>query len=135
MAGLSDYAEAIILNCLLRGQTYSGVPNTSLYLALFTQDPNDIGTSYEASGGWYARKTTGAWAQPAVAGNGYSTNNSTAITFNAVTGSTVTISHIGIFDAATGGNLLFSAPMTSTKTLQVGDVLSFAGSTINITLD
>lgn len=135
MAGLSDYTEQIVLNCLLRNATYTGVPNNSLFLALFTQDPSDVGTAYEASGAWYSRKTTGPWTAPAPAGQGYSTNNVNSIQFNAVSGSTITVSHIGIFDAATNGNLLFSAPMTSTKTLQVGDVLAFAGNTIVISID
>ena len=136
MAGLSDYAETAIINALLRGTNFTAPTVASLRLALFTSDPTDAGNLNEvASGTWYTRQLTGNFTAPSPADTKHQSSNVASITFPAVTTSAVTVTHIGIFDAATAGNMLFSAPMTSTKTLQVGDVLSFAPGTIVTTLD
>lgn len=135
MAGLSDYSEIGILNAMLRGINFTAPATNSLRLALFFADPTDAGTVNEISGAWYGRTLTGVWGSPSAVGNTYQTSNVSAITFQPVTGSPVTVTHIGIFDAAAAGNMLFSAPLTSSKTLQIGDVLSFAGASIVIQLD
>lgn len=136
MAGLSDYAEANMLNALLRGTNFVAPLTTSLRLALFTADPTDAGNLNEvASGGWYTRQLTGAFTAPSPSGTAQMSGNAASITFPAVTGSAVTVTHIGIFDAATAGNMLFSSAMITQKTLQPGDVLSFAPGTIVASVD
>ena len=136
MAGLSDYAEAAIINALLRGTNFVAPTVSSLRLALFTADPTDAGNLNEvATGTWYSRQPTGTFTAPAPSASSQQSSNVASITFPAVTGSAVTVTHVGIFDANTAGNMLFSAPMTSSKTLQVGDVLSFAPGTIVASLD
>lgn len=136
MPGLSDYAETQILNALLRGTNFNAPLVASLRLGLFTADPTDAGNLNElASGGWYVRQATGAFTAPSPSGTAQQSSNAGSITFPAVTGVAVTVTHIGIFDATTAGNMLFSAPMTSTKTLQPGDVLSFAPGTIVVSAD
>lgn len=136
MAGLSDYAESGILNALLRGTTFVAPATAALRMGLFVADPTDAGTLNEvATGTWYARKVTGDWNAPSTVGGAQQSSNIAAITFNAVSGAAATITHIGIFDALTGGNMLFSAPLTSSKTLQIGDVLSFAPGQVVIQLD
>ncbi len=136
MPGLSDYAEASIINALLRGTNFTAPTVASLRLALFTADPTDAGNLNEvASGTWYTRQLTGTFTAPSPSGATQQSSNVASITFPAVTVAAVTVTHIGIFDAATAGNMLFSAPMTSSKTLQVGDVLSFAPGTIVTSLD
>ena len=136
MPGFSDYAEAALLNAVLRGTNFTAPVVSSLRLALFTADPTDTGTINEvAVGTWYARQLTGTFTAPSPSGTTQQCSNTTAITFSAVTTAAVTVTHIGIFDAATAGNMLFSAPMTSSKTLQVGDVISFAPGTLVASLD
>ncbi len=136
MPGLSDYAETQILNALVRGTNFTAPTVASLRLALFTADPTDAGNVNEVgTGGWYSRQTTGAFSSPSPSGNSQTCSNLASITFPAVTGSAVTITHIGVFDQATAGNMIFSAAMTSAKTLQIGDVLSFAPGTVVIHLD
>ena len=136
MSGLSEYAETSVLNALLRGTNFVAPTVASLRLALFSADPTDAGNVNElATGTWYARQATGAFTAPAPSGSAQAVNNVASVTFPAVTGAAVTVTHVGIFDAATAGNMLFSAPMTSSKTLQVGDVLSFAPGTLVASLD
>lgn len=136
MSGLSDYAESAIINAVLRGTNFTAPTVASLRLALFTADPTDAGNINELSTGtWYGRQLTGTFTAPAPSGTAQQSSNVASITFPAVTTAAVTVTHIGIFDAATAGNMLFSAPMTSSKTLQIGDVLSFAPGTIVASLD
>lgn len=136
MAGLSDYAEAALINAILRGTNFTAPTVASLRLALFTADPTDAGNINEVgTGTWYSRVLTGTFTAPSPSGSTQQSSNVASITFPAVTVSAVTVTHIGIFDALTAGNMLFSAPMTSSKTLQVGDVLSFAPGTIVASLD
>ena len=137
MSGLSDYAEAATLNALLRGTNFVAPTVASLRLGLFTADPTDAGNLNEiASGTWYTRQLTGAWSAPAPNGNGAQVcNNVASVTFPAVTGQAVTVTHVGVYDALNAGNCLFTAPMLSPKTLQPGDVLSFAPGTLAATLD
>lgn len=136
MAGLSDYTEQSIINAFLRGTNVTAPTVASLRLALFTADPTDAGNLNEVGAGtWYARQLTGTFTAPAPSGSTHQASNVASITFPAVTVSAVTVTHIGIFDAATAGNMLFSAAMTSSKTLQVGDVLSFAPGTVVASVD
>jgi hypothetical protein len=133
MAHMSDYLEQAVINAVLRGTAYSTPAVGDLHLALFTSDPTDANTTAnEVSAAWYARQTTGTWTAP-TAGDGVSRNSST-VTFPAVTGAQIVITHIGIYDAAVGGNLLFHAPLVASKTLDIGDVISFAASSISVTL-
>jgi len=136
MAGFSDYAEQAMINATLRGTNFTAPSVASLRLALFTADPTDAGNINEQSTGtWYSRQLTGTWTTPSPSGSANVSSNVAAITFPAVTTAAATITHIGILDAATAGNMLYSAPLSSSKTLQVGDVLSFAAGTIVISLD
>lgn len=95
-------------------------PYASRYLALFLADPTDANlTANELSAGWYARQPTGSWASPTTG----ATSNNGGITFPAVTGAQVVVSHWGIYDAATSGNLLFSdAFPDSGKTFNIDDI-------------
>lgn len=132
MSGFSTYLSQMIINAVLRGQAFT-VPST-LYLALFTSDPTDNNvTTNEVSGPWYARKATGAWSAPV--GTGNSSSNSNQIQFDAVTGAQVTVSHWGIYDALTSGNLLFSDSIGTPKTFGIGDVPVIAASAQTITVD
>lgn len=126
MAGFSTHLANAIINYTLRGQAMPSVPGT--YFALFTADPTDAFTAgTEVSAGWYARQDTGAWAAPA---SGV-TFNSTRVEFPPVTGSSITITHVGIVDASTGGYLLYSEALAAPKTLQVNDVFVIDSATLS----
>lgn len=140
MSKFSNYTESNIIETTLRGAAFP-VPAGS-YLALFTSDPTDANvTANEAQvGAWpaYVRQDCAAgnaintgWSAPS---DGV-TSNAKALTFPANNGAgAVTITHIGIYDAASGGNLLYHAPLTASKTLQVGDVISFAIGSVTVTV-
>lgn len=133
MSAFSDYLEAQLVAATLRGGTYSG---GLVYVALFMTDPTDADDGDELDDSAYERQVAG---DPASSGftapsNG-TTSNANAIVFPAIADTSKVVTHWGIYDAATGGNLLYHAPLQSSKTLDPSDVLSFPVGSLTISLD
>ena len=102
---------------------------TTLYLALHTADPTDAGGN-EISGNGYARQTI---TFGTVSGN-TATSNAT-VTFPACTGSAWgVISHCSIHTSASAGTMVCHSALTSSKNIQVGDILQVASGSISVTL-
>tara|TARA_B110000879_G_C11120765_1_gene491690 strand:+ start:558 stop:947 length:390 start_codon:yes stop_codon:yes gene_type:complete len=129
MSKFSDYLETQILNSTLKGGSFPTI--TTAYLAVFIGDPTDA-ASGGAEGSW-TNYTRQAMSFGTISGG--AVNSSTQLQFPALVGSNVTISHIGIFDAATSGNMLYHTNLATSKTLTADDVLSFAVSGVTVTLD
>lgn len=127
MSALSDHAENLLANWLMTAG--AATRPTSWYLALFTAAPNDAGGGTEVSGNGYARQsvTFGAASGGACA-------NTNAPQFSASGGNWGTITHIGIFDASSGGNLLWHGAMIASRIMNNGDVLTFAIGQVTVTL-
>jgi len=104
---------------------------TAWYIALFTSNPAEdaSGTEVSTSGTAYARQS----ATFTVSGN--EATNSAAIEFPTATASYGTVSHIGVFDASTGGNLIAYAALTTSKAIDTGDVLRINSAELDVTLD
>lgn len=140
MSKFSNYTETNIAQSTLRGVAFPLPAKT--YIALYTADPTDADVTANevttAAFPAYVRKDAAdggtidtGWTAPS---DGVSSNAKT-ITFPANNGAAaVTVTHIGIRDALTAGNLLYHAPLATAKTLQVGDVLSFAIGAITVTI-
>ena len=95
MSNLSDYAKNILTRALC-GRT-PALP-TAVYLALGNGGSDPTGLSGEAIGNGYARQRV------TFTGSGQQLNaEAVRFTFTAAAGS---FSHVGLFDAATGGNAL-----------------------------
>lgn len=124
---MSNYLENALINATLRNTSYTS-PST-VYAALFTSDPTDAGSGTEVSGGSYARKAI-TFGAPS---NGASTN-SAAVEFDQATGNWGTITHFGIYDASSSGNLLYHGALTSSKLIETGDVFKFAIASVSVTL-
>ena len=127
MAEMSNYLENALINATLRNTTYTS-PAT-VYVSLWTTDPTDAGSGTEVSGGSYAR-TSVTFGAPS---NGVTTN-SAAVEFPQATASWGTVAYFGINDASTGGNLLYHSPVTTSKTIDTGDIFKFASGAISVTL-
>lgn len=125
----SNYLETEILDHVFGGNAYTA-PST-LYLALFTSNPDEGGTGTEVStsGTAYARQTVTF----TVSGNTATT--SAAVEFPTATASFGTVSHVGVYDASTAGNLLGYAALTTAKAIDTGDVLRVPAGDLDITLD
>ena len=109
--------------------TGSATRPTSWHVALFTSNPAEDGSGTEVSGGDYARQS----ATFTVTGN--AANNSAALEYPVATASYGTVTHVGVYDASTGGNLIAYAALTSSKTIDTGDVLRIPAGDLDITLD
>jgi hypothetical protein len=130
MAGFSDYLEDKVLDHVFGGTAYTA-PGT-LYVGLYTAAPTDAGGGTEVSGGSYARKS-----MPAMTVSGTSpteATNGAAVEFITATGSWGTVTHVGVFDASSSGNLLAWAALTASKTVSSGDVFRFDAGDLDITL-
>lgn len=119
----TNYARNAIHAHRYGGPDY--VRPATVYVALFTSAPTVAGGGTEVSGGAYARaavtNNTTNWPAP-VAGV---QSNAVAVTFAQATAAWGTVTHIGFFDALSGGNLTDFAPLASSRTVAVGDQVSF----------
>ena len=142
MSHMSDYLENQIIDHLFRAATFS--KPAALYYALFTAAPSDAGGGTEVSGNNYSRaqlnpsntnyNATQGGTTGASSGTGGQTSNAAAITFPTPSGTWGAVTHIGVFDASSGGNLLMWAPLTTAKTINSGDAVSFTAGQFTFTL-
>ena len=131
MSSFSDYTENLTLKYLFT--TDSVTRPTAWYVGLFTAAPSDAGGGTEVSGNAYVRKATGTMA---VSGTSPTNcTNSAAIEFAAASGGNWgTITHVAIFDASSGGNMLGWAALTTSRTINDGDILRVPAGDLDITL-
>lgn len=127
---LSDYMENKLVDHVFRGRAYSAPSN--IYVALFIAAPSDAGGGVEVSGGSYARVRIGpsdtAWlstqgtnAAVPSSGTSHGTANGTLIVWPVATANWGTITHVALYDALTGGNLLIWNVMQLPKAVNSSD--------------
>ena len=125
----SNYLETKVLDHVFGGTAYTAP--AALYLALFTSNPDEDATGTEVStvGTAYARQV----ATFTTTGN--TTSNTSAIEFPTATAAFGVVSHVGLMDASTGGNLLAYAALSSSKDIATGDVFRVPAGDLDISLD
>lgn len=128
MAEMSNYLENALINATLRNTSYTSP--AAVYVGLYTDDPGEGNTGTEVSGGSYAR-TAVTFGAPS---NGVSTNSG-AVTFPTATGTWGTVTHIGILDASTSGNLLYYTALDASKSIASGDVFTISTGNLSVTLE
>ncbi len=102
---------------------------TATYLALFTSNPAEDGSGTEVSGGAYARQAV------SITVSGNTASNTAAMEYPTATASYGTVTHVGIYDALTSGNLIAYGALTTSKAIDTGDVLRVPAGDLDITLD
>lgn len=102
-----------LLNAYLRNTSYTV---TTVYVSLHTAPPGTTGAS-EVTGGSYARQAVAFNAASAK-----SSTNSGAANFTGMPLTTVT--DVGLWDAATGGNFLMGGQLQTPKTTNSGDTFT-----------
>jgi len=127
MAEMSNYLENALINVTLRATSYTAP--TTVYVALYTTDPTDADAGTEVTGGSYAR-TAVTFAAPS---NGVSTN-SADVTFPTCSAAWGTVTHIGLRDASTAGNLLYHTALDTSKTIDTGDIFKISTGNLSVTL-
>lgn len=135
MAGKSDYLEALILNRCFKAAAISTM-GAGPWLSLHTAALVDAGTGAEVSGGSYARKSTAATDWTVSGTSPTQVTNANSLAFPAPTANWGTVTDVGVWDAVTGGNLLYMATLTTSRTINNGDgAPSFAASALVFTED
>lgn len=127
---LSNFWENELIDHLFRGRSYTAP--SAMHFALFTAAPGETGGGTEVSGGSYARVsyapttanfegTGGETTATDSAGTAGATQNINAITFAAPSANWGVVTHMGILDASTSGNLYTYGALTASKTVNNGD--------------
>lgn len=119
----SNYLEDKILNHVLDNTSYTSP--TTVYLALYTSNPDEDNSGTEVTGGSYARQSMSF----AAASSGSSATDAD-INFTGMPAATVT--HFGILDALTTGNLLYYGAFSSSKTTNSGDTLKVSSGDLTV---
>jgi hypothetical protein len=119
----ANYLETALLNMLYRTATFT--KPTNVYVALYTSDPTDADSGTEVTGGSYARVAVSvadaSWSAPADNSGSQRITNAGAITFPAPTANWGTVTHFGIRDASSAGNLLHHGALGTSRTINNGD--------------
>lgn len=128
MAGKSTYLSDRVLGHIFRTTKLTGP--TTVYISLHSADPTDANltaTELPVANG-YARVAVNAvdanWTTPAAAGAARFTANVGAIVFGTPTGDWISganITHLGIYDASTAGNLLYSGALGTPRVVLATD--------------
>lgn len=156
MAAMTDFLENKIIDWLFRAQAIgitgataaAGSGPANLYVGLLTVLPTDATGGTEVTGNAYARVTVvssaTAWAatngattttNPSTGTSGTTSNNA-ILTFPTPTpAGWGTVVAVGIWDAATGGNLLIYSALTVSKTINAGDSVTFPISALTFQID
>lgn len=127
MGGKSNYLEDKLLNWA-KGSSMGSSPS-GLYVRLFTADPTDAGsltnevtTTIRPGGGVAA-----TFGSITTASGGNTMANTAIVDFgNAAGAPSGPVTHFGVFDAATAGNMLWSAALTTPRTVTLGSATAFA---------
>ena len=123
----SNYLENILVDAVLRDVDY--VSPASVWLALFTDDPTDAGSGTEVATASYGRVQI-----TFIAPTDGTTSNSAELAFAQATESWGTITHIGVYDAETVGNLLYHGVLSASKAIDINDTFKVALGDLDITL-
>ena len=124
MAEASDYLEDELLDHVFGNATYTSP--ASVWVKLFLADPTDDGT------GTAALETTRKQATFGTASGGSITTTADIEWTNVST--TETYSHIGIYDASSGGNLLCHTALDASRAITAGENFTIPSGSLTVTL-
>lgn len=125
----SAWLANALLDRLLRAASWP--PITGVHLALLAAFTSDAAYT-EMSGGGYARQSC---AFSAATDGDAGAANAANISFPAATTDWPTITHAALFDAATGGHLLWRGELDAARDVVAGKHLAFAAGDLRVTLD
>ena len=118
----SYYADNITLNLFLRNITF--VPPVQVYLALMLASPSPSGGGTEVAGHGYGRQIVTMGAPV----NGACSNTADIVFPVDVVADWTTVVAFALYDAASGGNLLYYANLSTSRYVAVGDMIKFPAS-------
>ena len=134
MSTKSNYLEKKVLDHVLGT---SAMSSPTVYLSLYTSNPAEDDSGTELSGNGYARQavsfaTATTQSGGSNDGKGKALGPTAAKDFTANGGNWGTVTHFGLHDNSSGGNLLYFGALTEDKLIEDGDTLRFSISSITI---
>lgn len=127
---VTTYYLNLVAGNLLGSKTTPGIPST-YWVGLSTSAPTAAGAGVtEPTSGGYARVAAPGFSAP----NGGVVKNSQEIPFPEATGSWGSLTHVVVYDAGTGGNLLMYCALPAAKTVNSGDQARFAANSLQFTV-
>lgn len=131
----SDTSENATLNAQLRGVDIPWRAGTNRWISLHVWDPGEAGTAItnEATFTGYARAlvVASSWFTTP---SGGSSSNTGQITYAECTAGTNTVDYVSIVDTASGaGNIIYSGPLTASRTISAGITPFFAIGSLVVT--
>ena len=138
----TTYLEHRLLNFIFKnnaaigGVTFAS-PGDSIYVGLATAVSDaEAGSLTEATFGSYQRRQIVAadWTLASSSTDQQTIKNTNQFEFPASTGTTNTVTHAFIADAASGGNILFIGALDASKTIATGDVFRINSNNLTIEL-
>jgi hypothetical protein len=121
---ISNYVENELLDAVFNNGSFAVAQP---YISLHTADPSETGAS-EVSGGSYARQS-GSFT----AASGGAVETDADIEFTSMPA--VTVTHVGVWDAASGGNFLWGGALSASKQVNAGDTFQIPSGDLDVTLD
>ena len=132
MASASNWLEEAVLNYFFRNQ--SVVQPTTVYLALYLNDPTDADTGTEVSGGGYSRKQI-TFGAPSQTGDKAVISNNAKVEYDIATTDWGQVSHWGIRTAQTGGNLLCRGSFSRVENVQTGNRFTIEVGNLQVSME
>lgn len=122
----TNYLENAVINHILRNTPLSSP--SAVYVGLSTANPGEDGSGLaEPVGNGYVRRAV-TFGAPADG----TTSNTNTLSFAASGGNWGTITHFALFDAASGGNMLYQTSLTASRTINDTDSAEFAVGTLTV---
>lgn len=130
MSAFSNYLENEILDWV-NGGAFPTQPSAT-WVQLFNGSPTETGLS---GTGLYSRIAVAAGGWTTTTGATATITNTAAITITTAASSATSADNFGIFDNSTSGNLLFYGPLSTGKSIAIGDEVKFNASSLTIRID
>ena len=132
----SDYLEQRIVDFVLNSNAeFTFTSPANAYIALFTTATDDADAiGVECTGTNYARIDSGSFSTMTGITTGLTSNLAEIAFAQASDGTWGTIVGIGIYDASTGGNLLYHGTLDSSKLIDTNDTFKIAIGDLDLTL-
>jgi hypothetical protein len=129
MAAFSNYLEDQITGWL-NGTAFASAP-TNTYVQLYSGNPTDAGTGGTAKFGRIA-VSAGGWTRST--GGAGTLTNTAQILITSSAGTSETVDYVAVWDASTGGNLLFYGALAASLSVNAGDEVRFNASGLQLTV-
>lgn len=120
--GMSDYLENAVIQATLNGVTFPVIP--SVFIALYTTPTTDAGGGTEVTtvGTAYVRQElTAGWNVTSPTPETRA-ENADLIEWALATLAYGVVTHVGIHDAVTGGNLLYHAQLANSQNVFINQI-------------